>query len=249
MKTCSKCKEIKNISEFHKNKQSKDGLKSSCKICRNSENSITRNNNKEYFKEYYINNKEKLNTYKKEWYYINSETLKHNQKEYYSNNKDYINNRNSVYNKENKEIISKYQKKYYISNRVHINEYKKEYFNNKYKNNYTFKLKCSISSLIRESIKSKGFNKKSKSVDILGCSIEEFKLHLESKFESWMTWDNKGLYNGQFNYGWDIDHIIPISSGNTEDEVIKLNNYKNLQPLCSKINRDIKRDKLEYEMD
>jgi len=51
----------------------------------------------------------------------------------------------------------------------------------------------------------------------------------------------RGLYNGYFNYGWDIDHIIPISSAKTEDDIIKLNHYTNLQPLCSKLNRHIKR--------
>ncbi len=61
-----------------------------------------------------------------------------------------------------------------------------------------------------------------------------------------MTWENRGLYNGEFNYGWDIDHIIPISFAKTEEDIIKLNHYTNLQPLCSKINRDIKKDKLDY---
>ena len=69
------------------------------------------------------------------------------------------------------------------------------------------------------------------------------KEYIESKFENWMNWDNKGLYNGEFNYGWDVDHIIPISSAKTEEEIILLNHYSNLQPLCSKINRDIKKDK------
>ena len=57
-----------------------------------------------------------------------------------------------------------------------------------------------------------------------------------------MNWNNKGLYNGELNYGWDIDHIVPISSAITEEDIIRLNHYMNLQPLCSKINRDIKRD-------
>ena len=60
-----------------------------------------------------------------------------------------------------------------------------------------------------------------------------------------MNWENYGLYNGELNYGWDIDHIIPNSSALTEDEFIKLNHYTNLQPLCSKVNRHIKRDKLK----
>ena len=57
-----------------------------------------------------------------------------------------------------------------------------------------------------------------------------------------MSWVNKGLYNGQPNFGWDIDHIVPISKADSEIELIKLNHYTNLQPLCSYINRDIKRD-------
>ena len=65
--------------------------------------------------------------------------------------------------------------------------------------------------------------------------------NLESKFEPWMTWDNRGLYNGKFNYGWDIDHIIPLCSAKTEEELLKLLHYTNCQPLCSKINRDIKK--------
>ena len=61
-----------------------------------------------------------------------------------------------------------------------------------------------------------------------------------------MTWENRGLYNGELYYGWDIDHKIPLSSATTEDDVIKLNHFTNLQPLCSKINRDIKKDKIDY---
>lgn len=50
------------------------------------------------------------------------------------------------------------------------------------------------------------------------------------------------FYNkGDFKYGWDIDHIIPLSSTESELELIRLNHYSNLQTLCSKINRDIKR--------
>jgi hypothetical protein len=60
-----------------------------------------------------------------------------------------------------------------------------------------------------------------------------------------MTWDNKGNPEDGIlepNKTWDIDHIIPLSSCKTEDDVIKLNHYTNLQPLCSYTNRYIKKD-------
>ena len=89
--------------------------------------------------------------------------------------------------------------------------------------------------------------KNNKSIDILGCTFYEFKLYLESKFENWMTYDNYGLYNGSYNFGWDIDHIIPISNASNIEEIYKLNHYTNLQPLDSKINRDIKKNKQFYK--
>jgi hypothetical protein len=60
-----------------------------------------------------------------------------------------------------------------------------------------------------------------------------------------MSWENYGKYNGEFNYGWDIDHIIPSSTAKTENDIYHLSHYSNLQPLCSKTNRDIKKDKIE----
>jgi len=61
-----------------------------------------------------------------------------------------------------------------------------------------------------------------------------------------MTWENYGNWNGipkELNTAWDIDHIIPISKAKTEYELIKLNHYSNMQPLCSYNNRFIKRNK------
>lgn len=60
-------------------------------------------------------------------------------------------------------------------------------------------------------------------LDFLGCCPEELKKHLEKQFLKGMSWENYG--------DWHIDHIKPISKGNTEEEIYILNHYTNLQPL------------------
>ena len=111
-----------------------------------------------------------------------------------------------------------------------------------------YKLKISFSRRLNRFLKRGGCNKspnKSYYLDKLGCSFEELKTYLESKFEDWMTWENYGKYNGELDYGWDLDHIIPLSKAKTEDDIYNLSHYSNLQPLCSRTNRDIKKDKIE----
>ena len=119
----------------------------------------------------------------------------------------------------------------------------RNYFNKKCKTDELFRLKQNIRNLVKYSLKNKGVKKESKTINILGCSFEEFKNYLESKFENWMTWENYGKYNGKPKFGWDIDHIIPMSSGKDEKTILALNQYTNLQPLCSYINRVTKKDK------
>lgn len=81
---------------------------------------------------------------------------------------------------------------------------------------------------VRKSFKRKGYGKKTKTYAILGEEWEFVKLYFESLFCDGMSWDNYGL--------WEIDHIIPLSTANTEDEVIRLCHYKNLQPLWKEDN-------------
>jgi len=196
-------------------------------------------NKKEYLKEYYKKNKERL----KKDYEDNKDKILASRKEYYSKNKDKIRKDNKKYYDNNIEKVLLNKKKYRSKNKQIISQEKNNYKKERLKKDPVYKLKCNIKCLIRNSIFLKGFKKNSKTAEILGCTIGQFKEYLESQFKSWMNWNNYGKYNGELNYGWDIDHIIPSSSASTENEVIQLNHYTNLQPLCSKINRDIKKNK------
>lgn len=102
-------------------------------------------------------------------------------------------------------------------------ERKKHY--QKYKNDPIF----ALSKRLRQRLFHVLRNYKSKStLEILGCSYEEFKTHIESQFTDGMSWDRLGDIH--------IDHIIPVSSAETVEEVYKLNHYINLQPLWAKDN-------------
>ena len=170
-----------------------------------------------------LNKREKKRKYREE----NKDKLKESQK------KCYI---------QNKEKYKEVRKKYLINNKDKINEYKR----NRRKNDPKYALYCSINSCINQSLKRNKYKKNSKSVEVLGCDMHFFKNYIEERFEEWMNWGNKGLYNGELNYGWDLDHIIPLDTAKTLEDILKLNHYTNLQPLCSKVNRDIKINKLEY---
>lgn len=120
-------------------------------------------------------------------------------------------------------------------------QYNREYTAQRRTEDQVYKLKMNIRNLIKFCFRKKNHIKKSKTVNILGCSIENFKHHIESQFEEWMNWDNYGLFNGIPGHGWDIDHIIPIVTAKTTEDIITLNHFTNLRPLCSYENRIIKR--------
>lgn len=124
------------------------------------------------------------------------------------------------------------------------------------KTDLLYKLRGNVSNLIKEQVRrGTGKSKNSKTLEILGCTISDFKLHIESQFLNWMSWENYGnCTSNTYNCSWQLDHIIPSSSAKTEEDVYLLNHWSNFQPLCSKINRDIKRNyiaavtNLEFKM-
>ncbi len=165
-------------------------------------------------------------------------------KEWVNNNKEKRSEYVKNYSKENKEHINNKSRIYYYNNTKKVIDYNVSYKRNRRLSDDLFRLSDNIRKSISKSFANKNNRKNIKSELILGCTFKEFKLYIESKFESWMTWENYGLYNGRESYGWDLDHIIPIASAKTEEEIIKLNHFTNFQPLCSYINRNIKRGRV-----
>lgn len=238
-KTCSKCKEEKELECFVKRSDMIDGYKSICKTCINKnerekyriknniplltnidrickECGIVKNKN-EFSKN--IKRQDGLEIRCVGCFLVNKENVKNKKlQKRIDNGRDFYRLRNI---------------KYRNKNRLKVREKRRVKQSEKLKTDLLYNLKHNITSSINQYLKS---NKTEATIKILGCSIEEFKVYIESKFEVWMTWDNRGRYTGNYNETWQIDHIIPISSASTDEEVYKLSHYTNLQPLCSRVN-------------
>ena len=238
MKVCKCCKSELDIICFGLDKKKKDGYNIYCKMCLKKKRASDKEKTNKYNRIYYINNKEKIISDNKKYYNENTNAISLKKRKYYFDNNEFFKEKRKNYYYLNREIELKNKKNHNTINKEKIYKYKID----RTKIDKVYHLKEIIRKNILASFCKNGYSKKSRTYEILGCSFEEFKTYLENKFEPWMNWSNHGKYNGEFNFGWDIDHIIPISSAKSEEEIIQLNHYTNLQPLCSYINRVVKRN-------
>jgi len=203
---CNKCKKEKNLLDFHKKKGGKFGRNSICKTC-----------NIKQTRKWQTNNKIKLRKIQYKWVKKNPEKVKLSSKKYAENNKDKIKKDQKEYRKNNKQKEKLRHKNWHKNN--------PEYRKLRRSNNINIRIADSLRSRIRLALK--GNQKSGRTLDLLGCSINVLKEHLELNFKPGMTWDNYG------RDGWHIDHIKPLSKFDLCDKKqIKLAcHYFNLQPL------------------
>jgi hypothetical protein len=168
------------------------------------------------------------------------------EKERYINNKEYKINKSSEYYYKHRVLKikqPKVKKVRILKTKEQLKQNVNNYRKNKYHNDILYKMKIVISTQIGRNINK---NKESCS-KYLPYTMQELKSHLESLFESWMTWNNYGRYdkqtwNDQDNctWTWQLDHIIPQSEFLYKD--MKEDNFKkcwelsNLRPYSAKLN-------------
>lgn len=172
--------------------------------------------------------KECQKLFRAKYYLKNSEALKSYSREWYENNKEYAFESMRAYRDANQEKNKKRKREYYLKNKDSISRKQTIYMRNKCRSDPTFRLKQRCRKRIWAAFKENGYTKRSKSFSIIGCSKEFLVSHIEAQFKDGMEWDNYGK--------WHVDHIIPLSSAETEDDVIRLCHYTNLQPLWAKDN-------------
>lgn len=147
-------------------------------------------------------------------------------RQYNEENRIKISERKKLYRELNCGKIKQYSQKYRKVNKSKIKARKTQYEKTRKKNDLLYNFKHKVRQLIIQAFKrskTSSFKKRTKSSELLGCTIDQLRDHLASKFQPGMTFENHGQ--------WHIDHIIPLASAKTQEEVEKLCHYTNLQPL------------------
>lgn len=173
--------------------------------------------------------KGRIDTKCKDCKYAISKKYKDDNKEQISEyNKTYQRKRNLEKTKAAKKLEQEKRRIYYQENKSKINQQNRE----RRKKDKHFNLRHNLSSRIAKALNDN--IKSENTMSLIGCSIEEFKFHIESQFEDGMSWDNYGRLNKtKSKKYWEIDHIIPCASFDLSvpEEQVKCFNYRNTQPL------------------
>jgi hypothetical protein len=153
----------------------------------------------------------------------NRERIKEQKRKYYLDKKGNFLKRGRDYYQHNREQRLAYQSEYNQLNRDKIRAYKRTWKLGRYAADPLFAVELRCRRRILHALNGQGFSKKATTKDMLGCTYEELMTHLESQFVEGMSWDNRSE--------WHIDHIVPLASAESEEEILGLCHYTNLQPL------------------
>jgi cobalamin biosynthesis Mg chelatase CobN len=173
--------------------------------------------------------KEKRRIQNKLSYQKNRDELLKTAKEYYKANKETIIARQRAIAPE---IHRERAKKYYKQNRDAVIIKMVDRARKKRQTDPYYKLIDALRSRVNSAIRTQKAAKSLRTVELLGCSVEHARQHLESLFHEGMNWDNHKPD------GWHIDHIKPVSSFDLTDpeQQKQCFHYTNLQPLWAKDN-------------
>lgn len=166
-----------------------------------------------YFKKYYLEHQEEILESANNYYAEHQEEKKKYQKEKRRSNPEYQRNYFKKYQKENAEILRAKKRE-------------------RYHNNVNHRIVHLLRGRFLETVTHR--YKSTSALKLLGCTIEEFKKHIESQFQPGMTWENHGFGDDK----WHFDHIIPCDAFDLtlEENQIKCFHYTNFQPLWQKDN-------------
>ena len=137
------------------------------------------------------------------------------------------------YKQTQKRYHDKYNAEYYQRNKESFRTYKQKTIDrqrnidrSRYANDTQFKMKKILRGRLSCALKILTAYKSPDTMTLLGCSIDDFKKHIEQKFQAGMSWENHGKI-------WHVDHVLPCASFDltVPEQQRTCFHYSNLQPL------------------
>lgn len=243
-KICTGCKQPLLLELFSPDKRCSDGRQPKCRKCSSQNKKNNYQKNKEGFqlrqRTYYANNKDavlasnaksraknivsirarKADAYKK---IKDTPAFKLALAEYAGANKEKKREYDKKYRRLNKEKLAAIRVAWVANNIEKVRKTKKKHVAKKIATNPAYALAVRIRAGVMGALKTRSYAKKKVTSEILGCSYPDFQMHIERQFLPGMSWGRMKEIH--------IDHIIPLVTAITEEDVIRLYHYSNLRPL------------------
>ena len=126
---------------------------------------------------------------------VGRDEMRRREKAYYDKHRDKVLARRRAYR--SRPDRKAYDERYAAVNNEKINLRRRTRQKTRWKTDANYRLRILLSTQIHQSIRT---GKTCSNTSLLGCSISNFRIYIESKFEPGMTWQNIHL-----------DHIVPKS--------------------------------------
>jgi len=231
-KVCNVCGEDKPLDQFCKDKRKKHGVSNPCRKCGNARTLAYKHENPEL-------TREGTARYRA----ANEERIRESHARCIAKDPDKERRRKTKWRKDNPEKEKagrvRYKELYpekFLASKVKSREKQKHVRNathqNKMKTDPIYRITFRCRTLIANSLSGKGYGKGAKkTIELLGADFETVWAHLQ---KTWFDTYGRELQDDEY---YEIDHIIPNCSAKTEEGVVALQNYKNLQLLNKKDHR------------
>jgi hypothetical protein len=226
-KVCSRCKEVKDLTEFQKHK-------GKCKKCLREVHAEWVNSNREQNNEnqrrYYLNRRQKIKEGKIEAEHP-QDKLCSSCKQIKPINTFKLTKTTGLYNSECQDCVRVRSKKYYEDNYEKIIKKVVTYEKNRLLSDPAFRITHRLRTRLRQAIKAQGADK-IKVSRYIGCSNQFLQDWFEFQFYDGMTFENHGGC-------WHIEHVKPIADFdmNNSEDIKECFNWKNLRPYRAEKNQ------------
>jgi hypothetical protein len=167
----------------------------------------------------------------RELYAQNRDHIRARKRADYQRNQSQERARARVYYEANRETERARCQKFFAENPT----YRVDYERRRYQEDEQWRIRKILRARLTAIVK-RGMGKKlGPTLELLGCTLDEFRAHIESQWAEGMSWDNLGHVGDV----WHIDHIRPCASFDLTDleQQKACFHWSNLQPLWAADNQ------------